>query len=589
MHNELKKNIEYMKTMKRNRLLKMMRSPLCIMHYALCISMLLASCSDIMDTDSELVEFQEDNHLQSPTDSVYSVMGIIYKMQAIADRTVLLGELRGDLTTTTHSASADLKAITNFQIDTHNAYNRISDYYAIINNCNYFLTHINKDLVKNDRKVFESEYAAVKAFRAWTYLQVAQLYGQVPLVTEPLLTEVDAEAAMKTNISDIVAVCNYFIDDIKPYVDTKLPLYGQINDQNSQKFFIPVRALLGDLCLWAGRYDEAARYYHDYLSLRTQPVRTGKAHAYWQDAQSKEFRVARNTFSFESRNDECLCFIPMESSEFYGIESNLDNIFNSTSINLQYAQAAPSAGLRALSASTDYCATYTKIDGSQDTIYAPKTNLQNSDCIGDLRFGTTFDKRITTTDRFSRVSSERQSIDKFNNNGVTLYRTNMVYLRFAEALNRAGYPQSAFAVLKYGLCEDMVTKYIDEAELEAAGDLVSFDPDLFTLENTQGVHSRGAGSAECDTLYVLPQPTGALASRQDTVNYQIPLLEDMIVKEMALEGAFEGYRFYDLMRVALRRNDPAYLADPISRREGTVDSELRARLMDQQNWYLPRP
>ena len=76
-----------------------------------------------MDTDSELVEFEEDNKLQSPTDSVYSVMGIIYKMQAVADRTVLLGELRSDLTTTTAYASADLKAITNFQIDTDNAYN----------------------------------------------------------------------------------------------------------------------------------------------------------------------------------------------------------------------------------------------------------------------------------------------------------------------------------------------------------------------------------------------------------------------------------------------------------------------------------
>ena len=99
----------------------------------------LTSCSDLLDTDSELVEFQEDNRLQSPTDSVYSVMGIVYKMQAIADRTVLLGELRGGLTTTTGAASKDLKAIADFSIDEQNAYNRISDYYAIINNCNYNL------------------------------------------------------------------------------------------------------------------------------------------------------------------------------------------------------------------------------------------------------------------------------------------------------------------------------------------------------------------------------------------------------------------------------------------------------------------
>ncbi|MBR0049738.1 MAG: RagB/SusD family nutrient uptake outer membrane protein [Prevotella sp.] len=546
-----------------------------------------SSCSDLMDTDSELVENLEDNRLQEPTDSVYSVMGIIYKLQAIADRTVLLGELRSDLTTTTASASKDLKAITNFTVDTENAYNRISDYYAVINNCNYYLKNVNKDLVKNDRKVFEAEYAVVKAFRAWTYLQVAQVYGNVPLVTEPLLTEGDAQNAMNQGFVGINEICNYFIDDIKPYVDTKLPVYGQINEQNSQKFFIPVRALLGDLCLWAGRYTEAAQYYHDYLSLRTAPLPTGRSSATWADINTKEFRSTRSSLSYGSQSSECLCYIPMESNGFYGIKSELTNIFNSTSINQQFAQATPTKRMRELSAASDYCGTYTKADGSQDTIYAPKENLDNSEYAGDLRFGTSFSNRVSNKERYARTSNEIQSIDKLNRNGVTLYRINMVYLRYAEALNRAGFPQAAFAILKYGLYADIISKQIDDYERATGGGMISFDGDNFTVENTQGIHSRGSGRAECDTLYQIPMPATQLASRADTVAYQIPLVEDMIVNEMALEGAFEGYRFYDLMRVALRRNDASYLADPVSRRNGTVDDALRSRLLEPKNWYLP--
>ena len=104
-----------------------------------------------------------------------------------------------------------------------------------------------------------------------------------------------------------------------------------------------------------------------------------------------------------------------------------------------------------------------------------------------------------------------------------------------------------------------------------------------------GVHALGSGSAHANKYYVLPQPEQELANRQDTIDYQIPLVEDMIIDEMALEGAFEGNRFYDLMRVALRRSDPAYLADPVSRRNGESDDALRSKLMDSKNWYLPLP
>lgn len=569
---------------------KMTKRYLIGLSFVLCplsFSMMVTSCADLMETDSELVEYEKDNHLDAPSDSVYSVMGIIYKMQTVADRVVLLGELRGDLSTTTASASKDLKAISRFEIDTENAYNQISDYYAIINNCNYYLANVQKDLVRHDRKVFEHEYAAVKAFRAWTYLQLAQIYGEIPLVTEPLLTEDAAQTAMKQSPVDINAICNYFIDDLKPYVDTQLPNYGNINDRPSQKFFIPVRPLLGDLCLWAGRYQEAAQYYHDYLALRTNPVTTGKQHAYWRDADTKEFRSATGNISFSGT--ECICYIPMESGKFYGVKSDVTEIFNSTELNKYYAQAAPTKRMRELSAACDFCYVLTKSDGSLDTLYAPKGNLYKSEYIGDLRFGTVYTKSESTEERFSRVSNVIQSIDKFNSYGVNLYRVNMVYLRYAEALNRAGYPQSAFAVLKYGLYPDMVAKHVDSLEQVKAGTLIDFDVTLFSAENTQGVHSRGCGDAECDTLYAMPQPTAALATRQDTIDYQIPQVEDMIINEMALEGAFEGYRYYDLMRVALRRNDPAYLASPVSKRDGSEDATLKALLMDKKNWFLPRP
>ena len=40
-------------------------------------------------------------------------------------------------------------------------------------------------------------------------------------------------------------------------------------------------------------------------------------------------------------------------------------------------------------------------------------------------------------------------------------------------------------------------------------------------------------------------------------------VENMIINEDALELAYEGERWPDLLRVAIRRNDPAFIADKI--------------------------
>jgi hypothetical protein len=57
---------------------------------------------------------------------------------------------------------------------------------------------------------------------------------------------------------------------------------------------------------------------------------------------------------------------------------------------------------------------------------------------------------------------------------------------------------------------------------------------------------------------------------------------------MALEGMFEGHRFYDLMRYSKFNGKPNFLAERVAERAGAenVSSELLGRLSNEQ-WYLP--
>lgn len=547
----------------------------------------LTGCQGLFNLDSEQVLFVEDNPLDAPTDTVYSVIGILNKMQRIADRTVLLGEIRGDLVSLTPDASLQLQALADFTAGTDNDYNAPEDYYAVINNCNYFIANVDTSLKKRNSPVFMKEYAAIKTFRAWTYLQLAQIYGSVPFITEPILTE--KQASVNYEKKDIKAICAYFVDDLKPYINTPFPSYGSIGSTSSERFFIPVRLLLGDLCLWSGRYFEAATYYHDYLTLLNRPMPTQNSRTLWTNSTNTFEGYPTNNYGniFYANGSEVLSYIPMESTKFNGLVSDLVNVFNSTTLNKYFYQATFSNALKDLSKKQSNCKVYENaLTSTRDTLYAPSENTTNSLFVGDLRLAAVFNHSTVSNNAFNTFSTSYQNISKFSGQVFT-YRLSVIYLRYAEAMNRAGYPKAAFAVLKYGLTSANIGKYVDSTEIVAAGNLLAWDKNVFTSQNTLGIHSRGSGEANADKHYIIkPQ-----ATRADTIDY----VEDLICDEMALESAFEGYRFYDLIRITMRRNDIyntndySYIATKIAGRKGAanIDSDLYDKLLMPKNWYLP--
>lgn len=552
----------------------------------------LTSCADMLDTDSDMIDFVEENPLNHPKDSMSMAIGIMHRMQYIADRTIFLGDIRSDQFTLTPYATVAIQELANHQVSDDNPYNKISDYYAIINNCNYFIENADTSLTRLGQKVFEKEFAAIKTYRAWTYLQLAKNYGEVPFITKPVLTEQEGLDAMNMPYSDLKTICDYLIDDIKPFVDTEFPPYGNIYYGDSKKYFVPVRVLLGELCLWAGRYQEAADYLYDYLTFKNRAVTTGRESVGW-NVSNKDFingsinkgQFAYNCVTFQ--RSELITGIPMESSELYGITSKKEDVFESTANNFYYVQALPSEAMKQLSKAQDYIYLNEISATKKDTVYVQKEGLKKNLWAGDLRLAAAYDWNKYNRDETSEFFEEIHSVTKMSSESAPLYRVQYVYLMYAEALNCLGYPSAAVCVLKYGLRDQMIEKYVPAQERELAGRLLKFDDEIFTSGNTLGIHARGCGNVECDTLYRAPLPENALASYADTAKFQQPYVEQMIIDEMGLESLYEGKRFYDLMRVALRRNDPAYLADAVARRNGKIDEALRARLMEKKNWYLP--
>ena len=218
------------------------------------IAATLTSCEDFFNQESDDVLYAENEHLNNAVDTIYSVTGILAKLQSLGDRTILFGELRGDLVDLTEYADSNLQAIANFDVNDDNKYNNPSDYYAVINNCNYFIAHADTALKSNrNEEIFMKEYCAVKAIRAWTYLQLGLVYGKVPFYTEPLLSKDAAEVA-ESSQKTLEEICYYFLHedglmDLPERYNTEYPAYGDIRVPSKLMYF-PLSLVRGDLYLW---------------------------------------------------------------------------------------------------------------------------------------------------------------------------------------------------------------------------------------------------------------------------------------------------------------------------------------------------
>ena len=530
----------------------------------------------------------------TPQDTVYQVMGIVKKMQKLVDRTVLLGEVRADLVNVNASASLDLKELAANNVSETNAYNNPSDYYDVINSCNIYLAYVDGTQVSNGELKFLKEIIAVKCYRAWAYLELAKIYGEVPFVTEPILTADAAEQAVASGErKDMVGICDYLIEDLKEYGelsrnDKLRQSYsasftdGSDKKMSMEKCFFPVRVMLGELYLWRGSFtqnrmdfEEAARYYHDYLAFTNEEVNkvTTMNNVAWNNPNFTTV-LSNYTSFFSMSNAETLTAIPMDTVEFYGTYTDLAALFNSQHKNNYYVAISPSERIREISQAQTYCYLNkgTLID---DTLYAPKDKSQfdNEELkVGDLRLFSVLTEMSYNDKYHGEYSKERQSIAKYPTSSsitntsadkrletVTLLRRGTVYLHMAEALNRAGFPETAFAVLKHGLTEDALqdTTIVSKNEyarlsaltsrgftgyfttwnpnrvysLTDAGNLSISGGSMFSSSTAGvqiGMHSRGSGDSQVNETYYLPA---------DSASVELMAYDEALALKLSEEGA----------------------------------------------------
>jgi len=565
------------------------------------------SCEDMFDIDSSRVIIESEHNLNSTADSAYTTLGILQSMRQIADRYVILGEVRGDLVEINEYTKTSLRNLSEFNFEEDNEYLNVRDYYAVINNCNYALAKIDTTLSHNNERVMVDEYAAILGIRAWTYLQLGINYGKVPYYTNPITTVEESEREYPE--LDMKGLAAELIPQLIPFVDYDLPVF--VNSSNiSQNVYPPLQLIVADLYLWSGDYANACATYLDYMTthphfnLQYGPAGNAEIFRGYMGLNGSALLFIRSgniTGTAEMNWDpylyyssttsaigyENLAYITMESSSAQGTVSEVGSLFVSTD---NTHPLNPSTYWQQLNKNQAYFTMGKTADGSETTEYTVNTQ------VGDQRGKYYWKEPMITTeannsfevyDKLTAYSIPDGANIECTTQQINIYRRSIVYLRAAEALNAlANETQNdSLAVMSFNLLKDAYKVFFPNGHFLESDLRPAFI----------GVHARGCGDVRLDTVNYTLKPE-AIALRlynnpeqavnfNDTINY----IDELIIDELALEASLEGNRFGDLIRFAERRGEPEFLAKRVASRkgEGEMDNDLYNKLLDKTLWYLP--
>jgi starch-binding outer membrane protein, SusD/RagB family len=561
---------------------------------------IFSGCKKVFDIKPQ-DQLDQSQAYQNVYDADAAVVGIYGKFMGLADRYVILNELRGDLLDYTVNADEALRQISTHTVTAGNPYATPKPFYELIINCNDVLE--NFQVMVRDKKMTEAEfnqrYSDIGALRSFLYLQLGIHFGEVPYVTSSL-KDIDA-VRNSSNFprlsfpSLLDSLINF--TEALPFKDvypTGTNLAIGVDGYATQKFYVNKKIILGDLHLWKGNYTKAAEWYRQVMETGTQGVANGNYYSQYK-------------LGWDSNGD-------IDHYISYSRAGDASTLIYNTQWRVMFEQPFGSAGFDREWVWVLPFDSKFKPDNSLVKLFSPSGGnylVKPSQEIVDLWDGETqrpaqglsipYDARklLSTMTIGGQPVAMKYLYNYINYNNLApfnplvkngkwfLFRQTQMHMRFAEAANRSGRHRLAWGFLNSGIAGAYPAPGTDVTNYHNT--LFETYPYNFDARNSGGT---GVPFYRADWYRNI-----GIRARANLVDISVPAadslvtIENGLLKEAALENAFEGTRWPDLLRVALRRNDPSIIADKVYNKilkDGTGNAAaVRAKLMNPANWYLP--
>ena len=566
-------------------------------------------------------------------------LGLYSLQQDLVTQLVVLGELRADLLNVTENADRDLLEVAIFQITPGNKYASPLNFYRLIGACNRLSTQLETDhpevLKDTAATIYDRLYGEVLCMRAWAYFNAVRIFKEVPYIWPSLSTVDDIDeyvsgaktvfnpmkivygpdgydndtiygdtVVLDRHYLDLSAIVDTFTTQLKEKVKVVGVLHNLVNGDPSWDVTIwnkyAMHSLLGQMYLEIGNFGMASTHFDQILRFQRYNDLIGPNIRYGLDDKFSDSKW-RNIFTGIDTDEHIMT---VWFNKAYQQTNQLQLLFSTQSPNMYMLKPTLAAVQKWESQWKDF----ERIENPNPdfTILDPNYIGTPGDFIRGYGLSYVFQRNGINLE----VSEVREILElkrKRNNLAVEelvegldtvvykytygkntfdqdanfpVFRAAGIHLYYAEIYARWRFPDES------GIVNPVLSvsrQVLNSGEYDR-------EPESLGVRGRVGYGSEPEAISLVDPIYIHDPITNEVSGYLDYANdlYAKQIyLADQIQEERARELAFEGERFYDLMRVARRRGDPAYLADKVAAKfDHPLREQVREHLMNEDNWYL---
>lgn len=521
---------------------------------------LLSSCSDFLDI-TPLNKVVLENFWTQKSEVNAVLMGCYESLESEESiiRMGVWGEMRSENILQGASIGNEYNEILNENILPTNSLTKWNVMYQTINRCNT-VCHYAPMVQKKDPNYTVNELnaniAEASFIRDLCYFYLIRTFRDVPMSFEPTIDDTKEfqipatpmNAALDTLIKDLESVKDYAV---KRYVDdskmSNAQAASQAYENSSRVTRVAIYALLADLNLWRGNYDETIKYCDLIIDFKKNQYKE-KIAQIGDLTDMQEF--AGIPLILEAPAGSVTC--GNAYNEIFGTGNSFESIFelyfrNNQQVKNKYVnEFFGKDRLGSISGLSRYC---------KDAATGNSDLFTKNDC------------RVYAT---SENSNSRYAITKYVNSRVSMDIKNVTDEKSLKLSTSRGNAEYANWII-YRLTDVMLMKaeaciLKGEAEYETA----------FTLINAVNKRAHNyTTSAAKDTLVF------------DDYRTSQEKMEQLLLDERNRELMFEGKRWYDLVRIAVRDGNNQRLVSEATKKYQDRVNALKIKLADPNIIFFP--